>query len=215
MRPDRSDGAGHRLLEQQRSCRWIVRGGIPANLSSTRGEAAFGDTRSQSNTHSIESEEVRYRWHPWYGRRVCIHEDLDKKGEGIRRCRSENDLNARPLELPAWMFDEERCRCMQIGSVARVDWKALQRLKELLKQRKPQTDRDTIVEGQHRLGGAEAEASESLSTRADRSISSHGEEAGLASPTIGNSAKNVEAFGATVESTRRESAGEQSKGGKR
>src|SRR5262245_9711764 len=40
-------------------------------------------TRSQSNTHSIESEEVRYPWHPWYGRRVWIHEDLDKNGEGI------------------------------------------------------------------------------------------------------------------------------------
>jgi hypothetical protein len=64
---------------------------------------------------------------------VWIHEDLDKNGEGIRRCRSENDLNARPLELPGWMFDEERCRCMKIGNVAKVDWKALQRLKELLK----------------------------------------------------------------------------------
>src|SRR5262245_33794431 len=104
MRRDRNDGADHRLLEQQRSCRWIVRGVIPANLSSTNGEAASGDTRSQSNTHSIECEEVRYRWHPWYGRRVWIHGDLDKNGEGIRRCRSENDLSARPLELPAWMF---------------------------------------------------------------------------------------------------------------
>jgi hypothetical protein len=104
---------------------------------------------------------------------------------------------------------------MQIGSVARVDWRALQRLKELLKQRKSQTDRDGIVEGQHRLGGADAEASESLSTSADGSISSHGEEAGLARPTIGDSTKNVEAIGATVEPTWRESAREQSKGGKR
>jgi hypothetical protein len=95
MRRDRNDGAGHRLLEKQRSCRWILWGVIRANLSSTRGEAARGDTRSQSNTHSIESEEVRYPWHPWYGRRVWIHEDLDKNGEGIRRCRSESDLNAR------------------------------------------------------------------------------------------------------------------------
>ena len=215
MRRDRNDDADHQLLEKQRSCRWIVPAVISANLSLTRGEDASGDTRSQSNTHIIESEEVRYPWHPWYGRRVWIHEDLDKNGEGIRRCRSENDLRARPLELPAWMFDEERCRCMQIGSVARVDWRALQRLKELLKQRKSQTDRDGIVESQHRLGGADAEAAESLSASADRSISSHGEETGLARPTIGNSTTNVEAFGATVESTRRESAGEQSKGGKR
>ena len=67
-------------------------------------------TSSQSKTHNIESQEGRYRWHPWYGRAVWIHEDLEKSGEGIRRCRSENNLNARPLELPAWMFDEGRCR---------------------------------------------------------------------------------------------------------
>src|SRR2546421_11990367 len=51
-------------------------------------------TSSQSKTHSIESQEVRYRWHPWYGRTVWIHEDLEKNGEGIRRCRSENNINA-------------------------------------------------------------------------------------------------------------------------
>ena len=172
-------------------------------------------TSSQSKTHSIESQEVRYRWHPWYGRAVWIHEDLEKHGEGIRRCRSENNVKARPLELPAWMFDEERCRSMEIRSAARVDCKALQRLKELLKQRKSQTGRDGVVEGQHRLGGADAEASKSLSTSTAGSISSHGEEAGLAKPTIGNSTKNAEAFGATVESTWRESAREQSKGGRR
>jgi hypothetical protein len=59
MRRDRNDGAGHRLLEKQRSCRWIVRGVIPANLSLTRGEAASDDTKLQSNTHIIESQEVR------------------------------------------------------------------------------------------------------------------------------------------------------------
>src|ERR1700757_615733 len=78
-----------------------------------KGGAAIHGTSSQSKTHSIESQEVRYRWHPWYGRTVWIHEDLEKNGEGIRRCRSENNVNARPLELPAWMFDEERCRRMQ------------------------------------------------------------------------------------------------------
>jgi len=178
------------------------------------GEAASGDTRSQSNTHIIESEEVRYPWHPWYGWRVWIHEDLDKNSEGIRRCRNENDLRARPLELPAWMFDEERCRCMQIGSVARVDWRALQRLKELLKQRKSQTDRDGIVESQHRLGGADAEASESLSTSPAGSISSQSEEAGLAKPTTGDSTKNADTFGPTVAFTRREGVREESKGGR-
>src|SRR6267143_7306218 len=134
----------------------------PARPYLTTSVSGIRDTSSQSKTHSIESQEVRYRWHPWYGRAVWIHEDLEKHGEGIRRCRSENNVKARPLELPAWMFDEERCRSMEIRSAARVDCKALQRLKELLKQRKSQTGRDGVVEGQHRLGGADAEASKSL-----------------------------------------------------
>jgi hypothetical protein len=170
-------------------------------------------TRSESNTHSIESQEVRYRWHPWYGRTVWIHEDLEKHGEGIRRCRSENNVKARPLELPAWMFDEERCRGMEVRSAARVDCEALQRVTELLKQRKSQTRGHGVVEDQQLLGGADAEASKS-STSSTRSISSQSEEAGLAKPTVGDSRKNAETVDAIVASTQREGAGEQSKGGR-
>src|SRR6266850_5686344 len=216
MRRDvRNGGADRRLREFRSHCQRPVPIVNRVNPYLTISATAPRGTSSQSKTHSIESQEVRYRWHPWYGRAVWIHEDLEKHGEGIRRCRSENNVKARPLELPAWMFDEERCRSMEIRSAARVDCKALQRLKELLKQRKSQTGRDGVVEGQHRLGGADAEASKSLSTSTAGSISSHGEEAGLAKPTIGNSTTNAEAFGATVESTWRESDREQSKGGRR
>src|SRR5437667_5037624 len=90
-----------------------------------------------------------------------------------------------------------------------------QRLKELLKQRKSQTCGDCVVEDQHRLGGADAEASESLSTSAAGSISSQGEEAGLAKPTTGDSTKNAETFGPTVAFTRREGVRKESKGGRR
>src|ERR1700675_222148 len=90
-------------------------------------------TSAQSKTHSTEPRQIRYRWHPWFERIVWIYEELDKNGEGIRRCRSENNENARPLELPTWMFDETRCCCMRIQDAATVDCEALQRLKELLK----------------------------------------------------------------------------------
>jgi len=113
------------------------------------------------------------------------------------------------------MFDEERCRRMEIRSAAKVDCKTLRQLKEFLQQRKPPTGRDCVVEGQHLLGGADAEASESLSTSSAGPISSHSEEAGLAKPTNGNSTKNPETFGATVASTGQESFREQSKGGRR
>jgi len=181
--------------------------------SSVLGATVVHCTKQQSNTHSIESQEVRYRWHPWYGRIVWIHEDLEKRGGGVRRCRSENNVNVRPLELPAWMFDEERCRGMEVRSAARVDCEALQRVRELLKQRKSQSRRDGVVEDQQLLGGADAEASKS-STSSIRSVSSQSEEARLAKPTIGDSRKNAELIGATVASTQREDAGEQSKGGR-
>ena len=45
----RSDGAGHRLLEKQRSCRWIVRGVIPASLSPMRDEASSDDNKKSTN----------------------------------------------------------------------------------------------------------------------------------------------------------------------
>ena len=211
----RNDDGDRRLRESQLLCRATVPGVSWVSPYPTKGEAAIHGTRGPSKTHSIESQEVRYLWHPWYGRTVCIHEELEKNSEGIRRCRDENNVNARPLELPAWMFDEERCRSMEIRSAARVDCKALQRLKELLKQRKSQTCGDCVVEGQHRLGGADAEASESLSTSAAGSISSQGEEAGLAKPTTGDSTKNAETFGPTVAFTRREGVRKESKGGRR
>jgi len=113
------------------------------------------------------------------------------------------------------MFDEERCRRMEICSAAKVDCKALHQLQEFLKERKSRPGTDCVVEGQHRLGGADAEAAESLSTSSAGPISSHGEEAGLAKPTIGNSTKNSETVGATVASTGRESFRERSKGGGR
>jgi hypothetical protein len=55
--------------------------------------------------------------------------------KGFDECRREDNENARPLELLSWMFDEARCRDMQIQDMAMVDCEALQRLKEFLKQR--------------------------------------------------------------------------------
>src|SRR4029077_1859240 len=30
------------------------------------------------NAHGTEFRELLYRWHPWFGLRVCIHEEIDK-----------------------------------------------------------------------------------------------------------------------------------------
>ena len=163
MQRVRSDGADRRLLEKQRSCRRIVRGGILVNLAPTRGEAATDDTRRQSNTHIIESREVRYPWHPWHGRTVWIYQALRKQGEGIFRCRIDQDPSVRLQELPEWMFDTAASQ-IQIAMRAAVSCEALRNLKALLRGNPAQPGRGGVVENQHQSlqssGGADGQAAE-------------------------------------------------------
>src|SRR4029453_1148885 len=49
-------------------------------------DLAGGRCRSrQRNTHSTESREVRYPWHPWCGRSVTVYEALTKGGQPVCR----------------------------------------------------------------------------------------------------------------------------------
>ena len=51
---------------------------------------ADGGCRSrQSDTYRIESREVRYPWHPWYGRAVGIDRVVVGGGGAVFRCRVE------------------------------------------------------------------------------------------------------------------------------
>jgi hypothetical protein len=59
----------------------------------------------QRNTHITESREVRYPWHPWHGRVAVIHESFTRNGLAVFRCSSEENPEARHLEIPKWMFD--------------------------------------------------------------------------------------------------------------
>src|SRR5215831_11190328 len=130
MRRVRNDGASRRPLEKQRSGRWIVRAVIPASLALARDEDANDDTSRQSNTHSIESREVRYPWHPWCGRTVWIYQSLRKHGEGILRCRVEQDPRGSLQEVPEWMFDTAASQ-IQIAKIPAVGCEALRDLKAL------------------------------------------------------------------------------------
>jgi hypothetical protein len=66
---------------------------------------AAGYTSRQRNTHSTESREVRYPWHPWFGRSVTVYEALSKSGHRVCRCGFDDQRNDRSLEVPTWMFD--------------------------------------------------------------------------------------------------------------
>ena len=77
---------------------------------------ADGGCRSrQSDTYRIESREVRYPWHPWYGRAVGIDRVVVRGGRAVFRCRVEPGQESRSVEVPQWMFDAASCHRMRLG----------------------------------------------------------------------------------------------------
>src|SRR5262245_54662895 len=71
----------------------------------TPGAAVADCTTRFENAHGTEFRELLYRWHPWFGLQVCIHEEIDKADGGVFRCTLSDSDAARCLEVPAWMFD--------------------------------------------------------------------------------------------------------------
>jgi len=53
--------------------------------------------------------EVLYRHHPWFGRRVCVHETVEKADDVVFRCTLDGSQAERWREVPAWMFDRTAC----------------------------------------------------------------------------------------------------------
>src|SRR5215469_17733534 len=61
------------------------------------------------NAHGTESRELLYRWPPWAGLSVGVHESVEKPDGVVFRC----SVRGRRLEIPAWMFDRSACaRCV-------------------------------------------------------------------------------------------------------
>ena len=66
-------------------------------------------TTKLENAHGTEFREVLYRWHPWFGLRVAVHETVSRSDGIVFRCTLTGGGGHR-LELPAWMFDRAACR---------------------------------------------------------------------------------------------------------
>ena len=66
-------------------------------------------TTTFENAHRTVLREVLYRHHPWFGRRVCVHETVDKADNVVFRCTPDGSQAERWLEVPAWMFDRTAC----------------------------------------------------------------------------------------------------------
>lgn len=95
--------------------------------------AACGCTTKLKNAHGTEFREVLYRWHPWFGLRVAIHETVNRSDGIIFRCTLTGGRGRR-LELPAWMFDRAACRdCSPLASTPHVSTAGLRALSDLLR----------------------------------------------------------------------------------
>ena len=92
-------------------------------------------TTRRDNAHRTgiaQEREVLYRWHPWAGCIVRIHEAVEKAGGTVLRCSRASGVGDRWLELPAWMFDRAACLAMRVTSEPVVEFAALAALQELL-----------------------------------------------------------------------------------
>jgi hypothetical protein len=87
------------------------------------------------NAHRTAWREVLYRFHPWFGRDVCVHAIIERAGIVVFRCTLDGSDAARWLEIPDWMFDRGLCPhepCLTSTPFAGVE--ALKALSALLDQ---------------------------------------------------------------------------------
>ena len=88
--------------------------------------------RNAHRTGEAEEREVLYRWHPWSGRVVRVHEAVAKEAGAVLRCSLEGSDAGRWLELPAWMLDRVSCAPTRIEERPCVDVGALSALTAVL-----------------------------------------------------------------------------------
>ena len=94
---------------------WSVFGPVQTRLGCLcRGSHAVGwcCTTGRQNAHGTEERELLYTWHPWAGRKVQIHDVIEKAGN--ENFRLSGAISGRGLEVPAWMFDRTICATWRV-----------------------------------------------------------------------------------------------------
>lgn len=161
-------------------------------------------TSRQRNTHNTESREVRYPWHPWFGRRVTVYETVTKGGHPVSRCGIEDQRNDRSVEVPAWMFEAAACDHLRLITTPFVDCQALIELKAVM-QTAPRTD--MLQAPHHSLtapGGADATGQ--TPTLATDAVPSPATSPALSDAAGGHSGADDSTARATVAMARRSAA---------
>jgi hypothetical protein len=77
-------------------------------MSAARADARCCTTQFE-NAHGTGFRELLYRWHPWYGLPVFVHQAIARPDDVVFRCTLSGSDAARWLEIPAWMFDRAAC----------------------------------------------------------------------------------------------------------
>ena len=93
----------------------------PVCGSRAPGAGVDGCTTEGSNTHKTETREIRYRWHPWYGRQVLVESIRHRRGVVVLNCRTDDDGVSPVLEVPEWMFDSRVCSRVKQAGTATVE----------------------------------------------------------------------------------------------
>ena len=91
-------------------------------------------TTRRHNAHITEQRDLLYPWHPWSGRRVFVHETIDKGGVDVYRCSLSGLAADRWLEVPVWMFERAASANWRIGDAPQADITTLGALALLLEE---------------------------------------------------------------------------------
>ena len=178
-------------------------------LSRVQDECDPPRTSGQSNTHSTESREIRYPWHPWCGRSVWIHRKVVKGGRAVYRCSLEPNHEARLFEVPQWMFESGACCQVHSAEKPAVNCAALLDLKLLLHHARSPA-RTFVLQAQHSSspgGGADAKIGKATEGYPTGIVSPTTSDSKLAKVTARNQTRNSGTTGATATRTPQEDPG--------
>src|ERR1700761_2439774 len=130
-------------------------------------EAARCCTTRRHDTHSIDSRELRYPWHPWHGRQVWIQRTSARGCVPVFQCSLDPGSGKRLLEIPQWMFDASVVCLIRLSDSPVACCEALRALTELIGLHRtvsPEGVKDRHP-GLSRAGGSDAKPSEAASNK--------------------------------------------------
>jgi hypothetical protein len=161
-------------------------------------------TSHQPNTHSTESREVLYPWHPWFGRAVWMYARRMNYGRMVAHCGLEPRHDRRSVEVPQWMFDTAVCCQMRMAQEPVASIEALRELKALCATRSPASP-DHMLQAQHDplllQVGADANPTEPTLGDPTCVVSVEPGRAALGTNAVGGTAADDTLAGADVERT--------------